>query len=250
VRYGKLRAEGAVMNPDKAAKWEAWIADIREDVFHLMDSRRWNAVFERVVNANPRLNPGQVIPDYFRKIYADYAILAVRRLVRRDNKSITLTDLLRDLSENNEMVTREWYRALYKRPFPDGQVYDDEMAYRLADSAFENFCDNDSHKHISKALIEQDLAKITVDTATIVHVSDRAKAHKDKRGLDPNLPIPTFTALDVAITTLADITQKYVLLLTGAGMASMTPFDQTNALQVFHFPWIDTEHRPDLGGIT
>jgi hypothetical protein len=237
------------MNPDKAVKWETWIEDIRNDVVYLMDRRRWNAIFERVVNTNPRLKPGQAIPDYFRSIYSDFATLAVRRLVRPSDNSITLTDLLRDLRENNGLVTREWYRALYKRPLLGGQTYDDATAFWLADSAFKNFCDNSNHNHISTTLIELDLAKIDKDTTIIVHYSDRTKAHKDKRGFGTKFPKPTFKILDTAITTLAEITKKYVLLLTGDDMVSITPVDQTNALHVFRFPWIDPEHTPDLDGM-
>ncbi len=234
------------MNPQKVAKWGLWIYDIRQDVWHLMNRRRWNAVFERVVNSNPRLRPGLVIPDYFRNIYADYAVLSVRRLARRDQKSISLTALLDYLRDNHTMLTREWYRSLYTRPLPGGEVYPVQVARDLADETFKHFCDVDAEV-VSKSMIEADLANIEIATQRILHFSDRFKAHKDRRGVEGQLP--THNELNAAIDSLAECARKYVLLLTGENTLSMTPLDQTNAIHVFTFPWIDDDHLPDLAGL-
>jgi hypothetical protein len=236
-------SQRAAMNPDKAAKWETWIDDIQRDVWKLIDYRRWNAVFERVVNANPRLHRGQTIPDYFRDIYTDYAVLAVRRLVRRDKNSITLTALLDDLRDNHQMLSRNWYRALYKRPLPGGYVYDDETAFQLADETFVDFTDETGNV-VSKSMIKADIANIEETICPIIHFSDRIKAHKDKRGVDQ---LPPYADLDAAVELLVQCVGKYAVLLTG--MDSMALVDHTNALEVFTFPWLDLEHRPDLSGL-
>lgn len=52
----------------------------------------------------------------------------------------------------------------------------------------------------------------------------------------------TFNDLDVAIELIAELTRKYLLLITGASMLSLTPYDQTNAVAVFTFPWISDEY--------
>jgi hypothetical protein len=235
------------MNPQKQGKWESWIDDIEQDVWQLMDRRRWNAVFERVVLANKRLlTSGLVIPEYFRHIYADYAVLAVRRLVRRDPKSISLTGLLDDLRDNHMMLTRQWYRSLYLRPLPGGETYPKDFAFHLADGTFDRFCDADRNT-VSKSFIEADLANIETETGRILHFSDRVKAHKDRRGVE--IDLPTYNDLHTAVEALASCAQKYVLLLTGRNTLSMLPVDQTNAIQVFNFPWIDADHPPDLKGL-
>jgi hypothetical protein len=234
------------MNPDKAAKWEAWIEAIHADAIYLVDRRRWNAVFEQIVKANPKLLAGQTIPDYFRALYADFAVMAIRRMMKKQPDSISLTALLEDLIENHEMLTRAWYRTLYRRPV-NGHVYEEDMANRLADSAFAHFAG--SAEVVTKSKIESDLAIIVDATRDIVHFTDRLKAHKDRRGLGPEFSVPTFDSLDVAIVILGNMANEYWWLLTGQKSMAMQPLDMTNALEVFGFPWIDPNHPPEISGL-
>lgn len=59
----------------------------------------------------------------------------------------------------------------------------------------------------------------------------------------------TFDDLNVAVDVIEELARKYSLLFTGASMHRMTPYDTTNAISVFNFPWIDATHRPDLGDL-
>ncbi len=103
-------------NPQKLAKWEREIDRIRWQVVRLLDRRRWNEIYERVVNAHPKLHPGIPILDHFRNVYGDYAVVAVRRLAKPGRDSVSLTDIIRDLGGEAENLDRAWYRSLYKRP--------------------------------------------------------------------------------------------------------------------------------------
>lgn len=69
-------------------------------------------------------------------------------------------------------------------------------------------------------------------------------AHDDRRG--PEFAV-NFDQLNTAIDAIEEIAKRYILLLTGASMLSMTPIDTTNAVSVFNFPWIDPGHRPNFG---
>ena len=228
------------MNPQKQQKWEAWMEDIRSQVLHLMDFRRWNAIYEDVVNKNPALDPNNRILYYFRYIYKDYAVLAVRRLVKRDKGSVTLTGLIDDLLENHTMVTREWTFEMYRRPIPGGFTYDTSMSDHLAGLHWKKHCDA-SGQHLDKAPLEADLAELEDATKLLVHISDREIAHNDKRKADPQFTRPTYDSLDDAIMLIERLTKKYTVILAGPGILSMTPVDTTNATSVFRIPWISPD---------
>jgi hypothetical protein len=233
-------AWASAMNPKKEEKWLAWIRNIRTQVVHLMDSRRWNAVYEDVVNKNPALNPNNQILYYFRYIYKDYAVLAVRRLVKKDKDSITLTGLIEDIIANHTMVTRQWTFEMFRQPLPDGFTYDVSISDHLARLHWAKYCDA-SGEFLEKAPLEADLAGLLDATKLLVHISDREIAHNDIRKADPQFTRPTYDSLDNAITLIERLTTKCNLILTGESMASMTPFDTTNATSVFRIPWIPSE---------
>jgi hypothetical protein len=228
------------MNPQKQEKWETWIGNIRAQVVHLMDFRRWNMVYEEVVNKNPALDPNNQILYYFRYIYKDYAVLAVRRLVKADKDSITLTGLIEDLIANHTMVTREWTFEMFRRPLPGGSTYDVWMSDHLARLHWKNYCDAGG-EHLDLAPLEADLTGLLEATKLLVHISDREIAHNDKRKGDPQFTRPTYDSLDKAILLLERLTNKYNLILTGESAPSMTPFDTTNATSVFRIPWMPTD---------
>jgi hypothetical protein len=225
------------MNPQKQEKWETWIDSIRRQVVHLMDFRRWNAVYEDVVNNNPALNPNNQMLYYFRYVYKDYAVLAVRRLVKRDKDSITLIGLIDDLIENHTMLTRSWTYEMFRRPLPGGFTYDASMSDHLAGLHWKNYCDA-SGQYLDKGPLEVDLIELEEATQLLVHISDREIAHNDKRKVDPQFTRPTYDSLDNALALIERLTKKYTLILTGESMPSMTPIDTTNAISVLRIPWI------------
>jgi hypothetical protein len=132
----------ASMGAAKREKWLRYIKRIEPQVFHMMDFRRWNTVYERVVNANPRLRPGLPVLDYFRSVYANYAALAVRRQAKPHGDAISLLELKEDTARFPEAITLAWTIEMYSGPTPGGTSYAPEFASELAASTFEQFSDS------------------------------------------------------------------------------------------------------------
>lgn len=117
----------------KLDKWQRWIDAIEREVIALNHYRRCNRVFEAIVNANPRLLPGNAYLDYFRDVYATYAALAVRRHAKPHRDAVSLAGLLRDLADNPTVLSRSWVRSFYERPSPlVGFVYPPDIAHFLS----------------------------------------------------------------------------------------------------------------------
>lgn len=228
----------------KLDKWVRYINRIEPQVFRMMDFRRWNSVYEEIVRVNPRLRPGIPVLDYFRDVYANYAALAVRRQSKPHNDAISLVELIEDMAAFPEALTLEWTVDLYSQPTPSGHVYPAAMAKDLAGSTFKDYADG-SGSIFDGAIAARDAERLRAATRKIVAFVDSTIAHDDKQ-----LPaeFSTFDELDAAVILIADLTRKYSLLLTGASFGTMTPVDQTNAIKVFSFPWIDPENPPNLKG--
>jgi hypothetical protein len=228
----------------KLEKWQREIVRIREAVVRLADYRRWNRVYEAIVNANPRLIPGTPVLNYFRNVYGDYAVMAIRRQAKPHRDSVSLLGLLEDIAANASFITRNWTREMYQQPLEgSGHVYDASMAIWLADKTFKEFADS-TGLQLNRELVDADVESLRNATREVIAVSDTAIAHDDRRG--PEFVV-TFDHLNQAIDVIEEITRRYVCLLTGASMTRMTPYDQTNSIGVFRFPWIDPEHPPSLG---
>ena len=227
----------------KVEKWQREIIRIRGSVIRLLDHRRWNRVYEAIVSANPRLRPGTPVLDYFRNVYADYAVMAIRRQVRADGDSVSLVGLLEDLAENSSFITRAWTRQLYERPLASGERYPQQMAHTLADGTFTQFADSTA-AHLDETIVRNDIERLSGATSKILGHSDRAVAHDDRRRARD---AATFDDLNLAIDMIEEIAKRYLLLLTGESMIQMTPIDVTNSIGVFRFTWIDLDHPPQLG---
>jgi hypothetical protein len=225
------------MNDQKMTKWTKMLDGITKQVLHLMDFRRWNSIYEGVVNTNPALDPNNHVLSYFRYIYKDYAVLAVRRLVRKQKDAVTLTGLLVDLVENHEMFTREWNYAMFSTPVPGFAPYDKTMSDNLADLHWVKHCDG-TGQYLDPTKIQADLNALREATVHIVELSDREIAHYDPRDFSPQFDRPTYDSLDAAIVLIEATTLKYRLILTGVSGNTLTPFDTTNSVSVFRIPWV------------
>jgi len=227
----------------KIEKWQRDAVRIRGAVVKLADYRRWNHVYEEIVRANPALRAGMPVLDYFRNIYADYAIMAVRRQAKPHRDAVSMFDLLKDLEENHAFISRSWTRELYRKPHASGFAYDEEMAHRLADSTFAKFADA-SGEYLSKEMVAKDRDALTAATGDIVTHSDKHVAHDQRSQQQASA---TFDDLNRAVDVLEELTRRYVLILTGESLLSIVPYDTTNSISLFRFPWIDPKHPPAFG---
>lgn len=166
----------------KIEKWQREILRIQNAVTRLLDYRRWNRVYEQIVAANPLLRPGIPVLDYFRNIYGDYAVMAIRRQTRDQKDSISLIGLLPDLEENASYITRTWTRELYHQPTPGGTVYPDDFANMLADSSFQHFADA-SGEHLDPMVVRADIDGLEAATKVFLMVTALGSRRPSRPGI-------------------------------------------------------------------
>jgi AbiU2 len=228
------------MARDKRAKWKRYIESAEHQVMVLMDRRRWNRVYETIVNANPMLPAGNPMLRHFRLVYAEYAVMAIRRQAKAHDDAFSLRDLISDIASNPTAVTLSATIEQYQEPLPNGHCYDEAMATDLARMTFTKFADTGGElfdAHIAIA----DVERLDAATAKIITHADSYIAHDDK--IKPEQTI-TFDEIDFAVLLLEELTKRYSLLLTGRSWGTLTPYDQGDTLAAFKLPWIDPEHAP------
>ncbi len=89
--------------------------------------------------------------------------------------------------------------------------------------------------HLDPSIPQGDLARLAEIAETVKSYVDQHVAHSDQK---PGETMPTFNDIDAAIDVIGDLFTKYVLLLTAAGYAQLTPVIQHNWKAIFREPWL------------
>lgn len=214
---------------------------VQQQVYRMMDNRRWNRVFQEIVARNPALlTPNQLIA-HFHRVFLDYEILAVRRQAKHENASLSLKGVMLEVRDHAAQLTREWHHRLWrgetKRRLVIGTA--GPFVSRLADQTFGDFAD-ESGERVDPAIVEADLTRFEIVTDPIVHYSDKLVAHDDRRGLGKKYTPDAFD-LDGAVDAVALYTSRYSRLLLVRSSHDMIPIGTTSTLRAFCEPWIRSD---------
>jgi hypothetical protein len=156
--------------------------------------------------------------------YVAYALTGIRRQVKPQKDSIALKQLLTEIAQEPDKISRKYYRSLYVDP----------DRRHFADAHFDRYCSAPGDAHISAAMIQDDLDKLTGSAATCEDLADKRIAHRDKRA--PAV-LPTFKEADQAIETLQELYLKYRLILLADCLTTLLPTYQYDWQQIFDHPW-------------
>jgi hypothetical protein len=215
------------MNRQKLDKWLSQFKQVKSEIQHLCLARQVFLETQEIIKGNEDIHLPSAFYGFLSSSYASYAVISVRRLVRNHKDSISFTGLLKDIADNANMITVEWYESLY-----EGSV-----AYHMARRDFEQFSNKDN-KFLCTEMVLRDLSSMKSSASKIEDYADKVVAHLDKR--EP-AEIPTFDELHSFIDYLDKLACKYQLLLTASCSSSMNPTIQENWKKIFEYPWLRRE---------
>ncbi len=229
---------------ERIFSWQRKMQRIQQHVYRLMDHRRWSQVYDAVIAANPLLVETNPMIRYLRSVYADFAVLAVRRQARPHKDSVSLFGLMREIEGAPKAITREWYRRLWR-----GETKSEyrqlgmmgPFVERDADNVYAEFADTEGER-LSGTCIADDIWSLSHDTESIVYFSDNVVAHDGAQGyrVDKYGTISRHD-LDLAVLTVEHFTRRYSQLLLGIVPRNMTPIDLGSAHSVLRLPWIEND---------
>jgi hypothetical protein len=223
---------------------------VQQQVYIMMDNRRWNLVYQDIVARNPALRKPNAMLAHFQRVYIDYAVLAVRRQAKQEDASVSLRGVMLAVQQNAAGLTREWYHRLWRGETKSrfaGIGMSGPFVARGADEIFSSFADATGDR-VDPAIVDSDLAAFGNATDAIVHYADKIIAHDDKAGLGQKFDGYSWD-LDGAVTAVANFTRRYSQLLFVHASRDMTPTSLVNPVAVFREPWLLSDDDVEAIGV-
>jgi hypothetical protein len=212
------------MDP-KLKKWVKWLEYINEDVTRLVIARDIFWSVQNLIKNNKRIQKPSSFFRYFGDTYISFITMGIRRHIKIDSQSISFSRLLCEIGCNPEKISRQFFRELYRG----------SSVEFLADSDFNQFCDNPNDTHISSRMVQDDLKQLREKAQLIEEYADKKIAHRDKK--EPKI-IPTFFDADKSIDFLDELYRKYHLIFHAEStIESVMPIYQYDWQQIFDYPW-------------
>ena len=182
-----------------------------------------------IIKNNSKINKPNIFLDYIKINYITTVIVAICRQIDRDPHSISLINLLYEIYDNAEKITKEWFTSQYQTTGVEHGSSDFKKNFG-------------SLKHINPAIIYADIGNLIFYTKEIKKFRNKRVAHLDK-----NKKIKfdiDFDILDKAINLTEKLIKKYHLLLTQSRMDKLLPVnilcfrdDRSDEENIFCVPW-------------
>jgi hypothetical protein len=184
-----------------------------------------------VFHTNPELlAEGFDVFSWLVENYVDASLMLVRRELDKQAGTENLRNLLDDIIEHPEVLTRSRHTAAW--PVAESgrasEVFDSWKPLKVTGSP--------ERDHIDPQVIRSDLEGVCAAAEQIRLYAERTRAHRtvvDGIGT----PIP-FKELHRAIADICRTVEKYYELLTGVSVVQWEPVPQFDTMAVFMKPWV------------
>ncbi len=202
-------------------QWQEWFQTIFEDVQSALINRTIFQEVRAMIDANPKIQKHSSFYEWMANVYADSGLMAVRRQLDTDTRSVSLTRLLKDIAEHPHVLSRDRFVALYRWELQD-------LAHRDFDREV-----GQGAPHIDPHVVEANLEAFREATADIERYGTKRVAHLDAEG---PTNVPTFGELETVLELLRTLLKKYMLLLRAVSYDD--PVWVYDWKAIFREPWI------------
>lgn len=210
------------------AMWVEQLQLMARDVVALHHHRFiWRRVGEITQQAN--LPPSSFF-DALGIWYGGWQMTALRRLVDRDARTLSLTRLLDEIAAHPHVMSRDRHVALWATP---AGVWDE----RHGEENYAPFADA-SGERIDVAAVHADSRSASDAVVRIREYVNQRIAHRD---LEPIAEVPTWGEINGAIDALGALVNKYANLLTASTWAQFEPVIQYDWEAPFRQAWLPAE---------
>ena len=214
-------------------KWIKWLAEIRPEIERLVINRDVFWEVQKIIKTNVKLHKPSSFYSFLGRTYVAYASMGIRRQLKIDRKSISLSRLLTEMARRSDLLSRAYYTGLYRN------IYSNPVILAQADRHFDALAGN-GNAHISTDSIQKDIELLANAGKKVEEYADRRIAHFDKR---KPTSIPRFSELDKAIDILDALYVKYHLICHAEKFATLMPVYQYDWKQIFYVPWLKEIRR-------
>jgi len=218
-------------------KWLKWLETIEGHVRSMLSDRYIFREVIKIVEANPKTHDPNDFVMWFVQQYVEAASIRVRRLVDRDDRTVSLRRLLKDIEDHADAITRKWFVQQFTQDHLTGDEPRDSTAIGMAHGAFDRWSGK-GKGHADFRIVMGHRRQLEDACKAIHRYVDKRIAHHDAIPTE-TLPLPTWGDLDRAIDTIDKKTCRCIALLRQAGVknGSLTETWQYEWTNVFEHPW-------------
>jgi hypothetical protein len=139
---------GPNLAAEREARFQRWaehVEMIKQHVWELHHHRAiWREMREVLIAAS---HEDTIFLDHYTRLYAERQLIAVRRLVDLDTRTVSLARLLTELAEHPASMTRQRHVRLWNTPNEPVETRD-RWLLEQANETFDRFADADGDRAI------------------------------------------------------------------------------------------------------
>lgn len=217
-----------MLNPDPIPQaWLDHLDRIKTEMILLHEHRAiWREMRDALVEASP---DDDVSPGHYAQLYGDRQVIAIRRLIDRDDRTSSLLQLVKRLADHPNLLTRERWLSF----FSVGDDAEDEHWLRMAHQQFDASADPADPNRVDPAVMASFANEMKTELSAVKTYVDKVVAHMDSCKYPPSV---TWKQLDEAIDLLGAIFRRVYLLLTASSMMQLEPVIQSDWKRPFRAP--------------
>jgi hypothetical protein len=214
---------------ERRNRLRTWLDCIYSNVTEAVINQHIFWEVQDIIRDNPQLqNASSAFYVWMGSMFVHSTVLAVRRQLDTDKKSISLHRLLLELSKYPELISRDYHRSLYSQL---AKEFADDMATYTYDKNV-----GVDATTLDPAAVQQEIDSLKSASEKLHHYADRVVAHYDACGLQQ--PTPKFEELTECLSLMEKLVLRYLLLLKGASQEKLLPTFLYDWKEVFRTPWI------------
>lgn len=188
-------------------RWAAWsqsFESIRVDLMHLGMKRVIHKAHREVLSRHQVEKGTGVVHRWMQENYADSMLMGLRRVIDRDQRTVSLIALLKEIESARAEITLDRYMALWRHT----RGTDDDLFPRMLFSRFSS-----DGSTLDGGKIGHDIKTLCEDHIVIRTYIDKKVAHREK--VDSNNPIEgprpevTWEDLDRLFDDVAGLFNEY-----------------------------------------
>ncbi len=220
------------------ADWEDnWVSSISWQIHELHLRRLLHDEFMGMLDAQDHPDT-DVFRDQFHRMYIESQVMAIRRQVDEDGRTLSLRRLMGQLEQHRSEMTRSWFVERWLRGV-DVQADDFrtratvQVHRRKANEAFDRFTDTPGGPVLSGRRLQDDRSELLEITEAVVRYANATVAHSERGPGDVGV---TYAEFHRSVARLGEMLQRYVLLVSQDGLVSATPVVQRDWKGPFRKP--------------
>jgi len=205
-------------------QWGRWIMVIHSEVEDALLRKTIFREVAKMIDANPKIQQHSAFYEWLAAVWADSGLMATRRQVDRDKRSVSLERLLTDILDHPHVLSRQRFVSLYA---PEMQQF--------AHARFDLLVANGA-THIDPGAVQGELKALRDGTGEVTRYGTKRVAHFDETAL---AKVPTFKELDDALDLIMKLFVRYLRLLRGLDYKE--PVWTYDWKAIFREPWIPSD---------